>query len=162
MPSGAETAGDARCRGSWDSSAGAAEARSEHRPSLAARNEQSGNGLAITRCWGSGKPERSSPAPEPDIPARRHRANRPQLSWLRPKRRQVYAYSHQLEAAEAACVHVAGRTKFGVAGVRSTMTMAYGRRIAAQLIRSSKHDGNRLFLSTVNLALSALPQCDAD
>ena len=59
-------------------------------------------------------------------------------------------------------VYVAGRTKFGVAGVLSTVTMAYGRRIAAQLIRSSKHDWNRLFLSTVNLALSALPQCDAD
>src|ERR1700716_3755181 len=111
MPSGPETAGDARCRGSWDSSAGAAEARSEHRPSLAARNEQSGNGLAITRCWRSGKPERSAPAPEPDRPVRRHRANRPQLSWLRPKRSQVYAYSHHLEEAEAAYVHVAGRTK---------------------------------------------------
>jgi hypothetical protein len=52
--------------------------------------------------------------------------------------------------------------RFGLAGALSTVTMAYGRRIAAQLIRSSKHDWNRLFLSTVNLALSALPQRDAD
>src|SRR4029077_8887124 len=53
------------------------------------------------------------------------------------------------------CVHVAGRTNCGLAGVLSTVTMAspYGRTIAGGLIRSSKHRDNSLFLSRVNLAL---------
>src|ERR1700720_912854 len=46
MPSRPETAEDARCRGSWSSRARAADARSEHRPSLAARYEQSENARA--------------------------------------------------------------------------------------------------------------------
>jgi hypothetical protein len=62
------------------------------------------------------------------------------------KRRKLHVYTWLVEL------------RFGLAGVLSTVAMAYGRRIAARLIRSSKHDWNRLFLSTVNLALSALPQ----
>src|ERR1700716_3755182 len=69
------------------------------------------------------------------------------ITW---KRRKLHMYMWPVEL------------RFGLAGVLSTVTMAYGRRIAAQLIRSSKHNWNRLFLSTVKEALSPLPQCDAD
>src|ERR1700738_5644749 len=46
----------------------AADARSEHRPSLAVRDEQSGNVGPITRYWQSGRREGAGPAPARDRP----------------------------------------------------------------------------------------------
>src|ERR1700733_10838352 len=96
MPSGSETAADARCRGSWDYAVRVAGATPEHRSSLAVRDEQSGNGRTVTRRMQSGKPGRKAAAPRrgrPTPPACRpspQRLTRP--CWRRLWWQQACAY----------------------------------------------------------------------
>src|SRR6202021_3156452 len=100
MPSGLETAADARCRESWDYAVRVADARSGRRSNLAIRDEQSGNGRAVTRHSQSGKPERKHPMPAQDRSAPPvcrpgcRRAMRPFSSLQRQPRACAYPGHH--------------------------------------------------------------------